>query len=89
LTFSAKRFVFKLLAHRYCQGELLISAIENSTAPGNPGASSMSVPLKLAAGALVLCVLGLPINDITGYICLAAASLVFSSATLIRRAVEW
>jgi len=34
-------------------------------------------PLKLVAGALVVCTLGLPINDINGYACLAAATIVF------------
>ncbi|MGA2289156.1 hypothetical protein [Bradyrhizobium sp.] len=38
--------------------------------------------LKLVAGALVLCVLGLPINDITGYVCLAAATMVFCIANI-------
>jgi hypothetical protein len=38
--------------------------------------------LKLAALTLVVCALGLPINDIAGYGCLAAAAIVFCIGTI-------
>lgn len=49
--------------------------LTQSNDPSHSGARAAL--LKLAALVLVVCALGLPVNDLAGYACLAAATVIF------------